>query len=435
MKVHSAQVRSTIENTDEDRLQSNDTPACLHADMALTFWSDIVGKVITNGGSTPFYVFSAGPVAEALTSLKAIEKVVPVPIRHWFPMKTQPLSPLLEWWHAQGRPVEVASEFELKAAIKTGFSPDRILLNGPAKNRLAPHLYLPGLRVNIDSSRELTDLAGLARKFNWSLGVRCLTSQETDPENPRYPTQFGLEPTEAVHVIRKLKAQRLKLETIHFHLRTNVQSAEMYGRAIRDVAEICAAARFHPRFLDIGGGLPAPRVMDRTGKPLNAQMDLLALGKVLSNVVREFPGLEEIWMENGRFLLAGSGALVTRVLDKKFRHGLQQLICDGGRTLHAIPSIWERHHVFPLSRRRAASVPTIVYGPTCMAFDQLGLFRLPRTVDAGDILVWLDAGAYHLQWETHFSHGPAEIWWHNGQSLHRVRQHGDFDSWWKNLGG
>ena len=56
-----------------------------------------------------------------------------IAFRHWLSLKTQPVAPLLRWWREQGRPVEVVSEFELRAALAEGFAPENILANGPAK--------------------------------------------------------------------------------------------------------------------------------------------------------------------------------------------------------------------------------------------------------------------------------------------------------------
>jgi diaminopimelate decarboxylase len=119
----------------------------------------------------------------------------------------------------------------------------------------------------------------------------------------------------------------------------------------------------------------------------------------------------DLWLENGRALFAEGGVLVVRVLEVKERRGLRQLIADGGRTLHALLSIWEQHELLPLSPRRGAECLTTIYGPTCMAFDQLARKPFPRSVRVGDPLLWFEAGAYHLPWETQFSHDPAEIWW------------------------
>lgn len=408
---------------------------CPHPIKVITFWENLLRNLRENGTVTPFFVFSPYPVEQALKSLCTIEKAVPVPVRHWFPCKAQPLAPLLDWWRRQNRPIEVASDFELMAARKLGFQPENILLNGPGKAWLIGFEGLRRLRVNIDSENELGVILPLAKELDWSLGVRCLTSEETDLENPGCPTQFGLEPNRAVKVLRKLMRAGVRLETIHFHLRTNVESAEAYQRAIEQVAHICRSAQFKPKYLDVGGGLPPPWIKSRSGKRLDSKMKLSALARVLAKAVDLFPGLQEIWMENGRFLAARSGVLVTMIRDRKVRNGLQQLICDGGRTLNAMPSVWEKHAIFVLQPRYSNLIRSMVYGPTCMAFDQLDQILLPSSLRIGDDLVWMDAGAYHLQWETRFSHGHAEIWWHEDSMVQRIRSNGQFSAWWENLGG
>ncbi len=137
---------------------------------------------------------------------------------------------------------------------------------------------------------------------------------------------------------------------------------------------------------------------------------------------------QELWLENGRWLSARSGVLVVKILDVKERRGMRQLICDGGRTMNALVSVWEQHELLPLARRRGPNMLTAVHGPTCMAFDQLARKPLPASLRPGDHLLWFDAGAYHLPWETRFSHGLAEVWWHEGEKLVRVRPAESFAS-------
>ena len=143
-----------------------------------------------------------------------------------------------------------------------------------------------------------------------------------------------------------------------------------------------------------------------------------------------FPGLRELWLENGRFLTARSGVLVVTVLDVKERGGLRQLICDGGRTMNALVSNWEEHALLSVPQRSGATQLTAVHGPTCMAFDQLTRRPLPRSLRPGDRLVWLDAGAYHIPWETRFSHGLAAVLWHADGKLTCARAAESFDAWW-----
>jgi hypothetical protein len=65
-----------------------------------------------------------------------------------------------------------------------------------------------------------------------------------------------------------------------------------------------------------------------------------------------------------------------------------------------------------------------------MAFDQLAGRALPRNIRSGDVLAWMEAGAYHIPWETRFSHGWTKVLWHKGALLRVVREAEDFASWW-----
>lgn len=386
------------------------------------------------GNKTPFYLCSAHPIAEALTELRVLECADLPPIRHWLSCKTQPLAPLLRWWRQQGRPIEVVSEFEYRAARQEGFDRGNILINGPAKHRWLPGVAEPGLLVNFDSPLELKALLPLAKKLQWHVGLRLRTSLEHDPEHPEYPTQFGFEPADATAALKTLRRAGLTPETLHFHLRTNVQNAAVYEQAVAEAHAFCVAANWWPGFLDCGGGLPPRHTLSPEGRAFAADFSLAELARVFRRWLPRFNGLRELWLENGRFVSARSGVLVVTVLDVKERAGLRQLICDGGRTLNALVSNWEEHELISLPSRSGPMVLTAVHGPTCMAFDQLTRRPLPRTLRPGDRLVWFEAGAYHLPWETQFSHGRATVLWHEGKTLQVARPAGGFEQWWSGAG-
>ena len=407
-----------------------------HPPETIEFWKRLVREALSLSTPTPFYLCSALPIAKKISELDAaliaagFQSAIANPkskisFRHWLSLKTQPVAPLLRWWKEQGRPVEVVSEFELRAALAEGFAPENILVNGPAKHRWLPQFGAPisesarfgkyqrtesefgaplqNLSVNFDSPAELAALLPLAKKYNWRCGVRILTSGEFDPESPEFPTQFGFTPDEAVVALKKLLRAKARVETVQFHLRSNISSVAVYERAIAEVAAVCRAAKFSPQFLDIGGGVPVRQVLSRSGKVFDGEFGLRSFAKMLRQSVKLFSDVREVWLENGRFVSASSGVLVVKILDVKERRGLRQLICDGGRTMNALTSVWEQHALLPLEERAGATTFTAVHGPTCMAFDQLARIPLPRSLRAGDHLLWLEAGAYHIPWELRFS--------------------------------
>jgi len=412
-----------------------------HTPETIKFWKRLVHEALLLSPPTPFYLFSALPISERISELDTalvaagfkseIQNLKSqIGFKHWLSCKTQPVAPLLRWWHAQGRNIEVVSEFELRAALAEGFAPENILVNGPAKHHWLPKFSLRDLSVNFDSPTEVTKLLPLAKKLNWRCGVRILTGEEFDSENPQFPTQFGFTPAEAVAALKKLLRAKVRTETVHFHLRTNISAVAIYERAITEVAKVCRAAKFNPLHLDIGGGIPVHHVLTRGGKVFDGEFGLRSFAQMLRQSAKLFSGLREIWLENGRWISAGSGALVIKILDVKERRGVRQLICDGGRTLNALTSLWEQHKIISVPERSGAETLTVVHGPTCMAFDQLARIPLPRLLKASDHLVWLDAGAYHIPWETRFSHGHAAILWHDGKDLKLVRERQSFENFW-----
>ena len=417
-----------------------------HAPEVIDFWQRLVREALARGTPTPFYLCSALPIAERIAELdKALayagfdtgraRRPGKIYCRHWLSCKTQPVAPLLRWWRGQGRPIEVVSDFELRAALVEGFAPEEMLINGPAKHHWLARQELRGLSVNFDSPAELAVLLPLAKKLDWRCGVRLNTNEEFDPENSQWPTQFGFTAAAAVVALRKLKRAGVRVETVSFHLRSNLPSALVYQRALAEVSEVCRTAKFAPLMLDLGGGLPARQVLAPNGKILDGEFGLRAFAEVLRQSAKQFPGLRELWLENGRFLSASSGVLVVKILDVKERRDQRQLICDGGRTLNALTSLWEQHRIVSLPERTGAEAPTTVYGPTCMAFDRLARISLPRALRPGDHLVWLEAGAYHIPWETRFSHGHAAVLWHDESGLQPARERQSFEDFWGQWAG
>ena len=393
-------------------------------------WPDVVREA-TARYETPLYIFASAPIADALVELGALEANLRLPVRHWFSLKTQPVAPVIRWWRDRGWGVEVVSQCELVAALQEGFAADSILINGVGKHAWLPRFSTRGLRVHFDSRREVEALAAHACKVGWRVGIRCHVPDEHDPDEPTFGGQFGMAQAEVAESLELLRLVGLVAESVHFHIGSNVTEPLAYGRSLAAVARLCASVRFSPGFVDCGGGLPVP------GEPLHAQggrpasVDFSAMRRLLGDIPVLFPDAREVWLENGRFVTSRSGVLVVRVLDIKDRSDSRYLICDGGRTNHAIVSDWETHEVSCVPHRDGPTCPTTVCGPTCMAFDRLLRAFLPSDIQVGDYIVWHNAGAYHVSWETRFSHGLATVLWYDDACNILVARAAESPSeWW-----
>src|SRR5690606_26204871 len=111
--------------------------------------------------------------------------------------------------------------------------------------------------------------------------------------------------------------------------------------------------------------------------------DFAEFREILGSIPEKFPGVREVWLENGRFLTGGAGALAVTVLDKKQRGGCSYVICDGGRVNHARMAAFEVHDIVLEPHRLGPPIRTIVCGPTCATIDRLGCWELPSSLVPG----------------------------------------------------
>ena len=383
---------------------------------------------------TPFYIVWAAPFAAAVRRAQAIT-IGRWKRRLWYSYKSQPVPALARFARDLGMGIEVVSPFELHAAQHMGFRPEETLVNGPAKHHWMPRDVL-GLNVVFDSLREVRELAPAAKALGWRCGLRVAVPQQINADAPQFPVQFGMCSSEIKQAVDELKSKEVELDILHFHLRSNVPDVSDYRYALEYLRDVADEAVIAPRIIDIGGGLPDPSLPTQPHFPT---VSLEELGEVLALSRPLFPKAEEIWLELGRALLAPAGALVVSVLDIKERSGFQVLICDGGRTNHALPSDWETHDVATARHLVGAGQrDTIISGPSCMAFDSFYQGAFSSDIRTGDRIIYFSAGSYHIPWETRFSFGECRVLWvgEDGQ-IEEIRIAESVEQWlgrWQNSG-
>jgi diaminopimelate decarboxylase len=397
----------------------------------MTDWGCLAGRA-DNLVGTPCYVIAEDCIADAIGRLQNLQSSVP--LRHWLSLKTQPVSRLIQLALSRGLGVDVVSEYELRAAIGEGVPAHMILINGVGKRRWLADCRVRNLTVHFDSIAEVRELATRARTLDWRVGLRCAIPEvapaDTDCDIPEW-NQFGMTGTEMKEAASMLARAGVAVSGLHFHLRTSVPVVGEYRRALSWLADVAELAGIRPAYVDVGGGLPVAGETSLDGVSAASTFDLVEFRSWLASIPRAFPSINEVWLENGRFLSAASAALVVTVLDRKVRGEETYLICDGGRVNHARMASFERHELVVLPERDGRCRKTTICGPTCGAIDRLGSWMLPESVAPGDRLIWLNAGAYHIPLETRFSTGLAPVvWFDHGQVPAVVRYRETAGEWW-----
>ena len=356
--------------------------------------------------------------------------------------KTNPLPGVISALHAAGALAEVISHFELWLAIELGVPAERIIFNGPGKTRdaieFAAHHGI-GM-INVDGISEVDEIARAARSAErkQNVGVRIITSVG-------WSSQFGLSISSgnAMEAFRRIRQHNHLLPTgLHLHLGTGIRDVAIYLRAVREMLEFARAVRselgIHITQLDLGGGFGVPTVRPFTewdtrlilnGRP-PAPVDVAAAARpddyargIIELMQKYYPTNADrsptVILEPGRAITSSSQCLVLRVLAiKEDRSGVRNVILDGGKNI-AMPPGYEWHELLAVTGAADARDSCYnFYGPLCHPGDLHFRSKTFRTLEAGDLVAIMDAGAYFIPNQMNFSNPrPAVVMVRDGQTV------------------
>jgi diaminopimelate decarboxylase len=357
---------------------------------------------------TPFYAYDFDVFDEQARRLRA---AVPARFELFYAVKANPSLSVLSAFARRGLGADVASAGEITAALAAGFSPDRLLMSGPAKTDvdLAAAVRAGILAVNAEGPAELDRLQAIAEEAKSRVDVQ-LRLNPRGRKTERIPIlggrgagKFGMSMVLARETLaRRSRWPRLFLSGFHVFQASNVLDAKAFVENVRRilaiVLDLARRSDVSLRLVDLGGGFGIPYA------PGEERLDLGALKRGLSRIASEISrealfARTRFLFEPGRYLTAPAGVYVCRVLDVKRNGGRRSALhalVDGGIHHLLRPALVGRHPVRLISagRRRTPAGPVTIGGPLCTSLDVLAERELLPTPEPGDLVAFSNAGAY-----------------------------------------
>ena len=342
--------------------------------------------------SAPFFVYDLDALQQHIASLQNDQ------IKLWFAVKANPLSKVIETLVQQGMNFDVASLGELEQVLAQGVSPERILNTGPAKSPAQlKHFLERGVNTFVvESINQLEQLNRLARDYSLTPQVLlrvqlCFASDDNNPLGGNSLTPFGLGALEWAQ-INLADYDAVNVVGLHIFQWGNIlepqQLIGLWQQMIPPLVALAQQLEFELKVLDLGGGLGIPYADD--GTRLDWSMLVAAL-----TTIKHQAGVNELWLELGRFAVGEYGHYLTAVVDRKTNYHQQLLVLEGGINHLLRPAITDQP--FPVDLLRASATqcqPFHIHGPLCTSLDKLGLLQLPQDVRVDDLLVFSQCGAY-----------------------------------------
>jgi len=368
---------------------------------------------------TPFFLFSEQALAENYHRLARPVSELPGGGCIDYCVKTNHELALLHLIRGLGAGAMVSCGWELELALAAGFDPARISFHGPCKTAKELHQAVTagvGL-IHVYSSEEIDELNGIAggngRRMNVSLRLPTPGPRWLRGPAGWYAQRLGIPWEQAAGLaVRSSTLPWVRPVGLSVHLGTHVTHPAPYRQALRSLVRLARelAHTGNPlRMITLGGGWPSEtlqRVRLKTlirGTAVGERPPTLPAAMRLAQQVAaafraeiERSRLAEpplLRLEPGRGLVGSSGVLVTRVRALRGRWAF----VDGSRNYLPERLLTSRRLILPSVRRTGNPLRrSHISGATLNTMDVLALgVKLP-VLHVGDVLAFLDAGAYSL---------------------------------------
>jgi diaminopimelate decarboxylase len=383
---------------------------------------DVPLRQLAERVGTPLYVYSASKIRAQFEKFDRAFSGLSHLI--CFAMKSNSNLSVLGLLGRLGAGIDVVSVGELFRAHRAGVPAHRVVFSGVGKTEeeIAAALKAGILMFNVESGEELEAIHRVAERMRRPAPVSIRVNPDVAVDTHHHITtgkaenKFGVpyEDAEALYRRAADKLPWLKIVGIQSHIGSQITDVKPYRQTLDKLLALVDRLEEHGIYLhmiDLGGGLGVTYKDERPPQPAD-------LARALSS------GLKgrnlRLLFEPGRFLVAESGCLVTKVLYRKDTRHKNFVIVDGAMNDLARPALYDAHHpIWPVRKGASPRYTADVVGPVCESGDYFAKAREIPKPEPGDYLALMAAGAYGFSMSSQYNARPraAEVlvqgskWW------------------------
>lgn len=345
-------------------------------------------------------------------NIEELEKNMPSQVRLYYAMKANPNEEIMQEMHEHNyvKGIEIASAGELERALQY-YSGKDIIFTGPGKTDFElEQAIVNSIRlINVESMTEAVRINNIIKRLDREpidvlLRINLNYSVIDGVENMSgYSTKMGIDEEVYIENYKAInRMEGINVRGIHAFAASGVldyQTLLDVDRYIFDFVDRLQQEVGNIDIIDLGGGLG----IDYTDQ--NRELNVIQYGKHLSKLIEQYNLVgKEIIMELGTYIVGNAGYYTAKIIDIKKVKGKKHIIIAGGVNHMGLPLEMRRKHPVRIIQMHASKLypeqmgvykETVdISGPLCIVSDKLSWDEYIECAEIGDIVVYLQAGAY-----------------------------------------
>ena len=378
-------------------------------------------KKLSQEFQTPFYCYDQAIINNKINFLNNLK----LNFNHnfSFAIKANPNLAIINLFKQKDIGAVVVSSGELYKALRSGIKPNKIMFNGSSKNdfdlKYAITQKISSINIeNIeelqlinDYSKEKGLITDIGIRINPGIDAKTLSKITTGKSGGK----FGIEINQIdFDMIKELNHINLKTLSVHIgsQITEHKNLIESY-QSIISLADKLNNQGFEIRYLDFGGGFA---VLDNGNQGLDFDLWSSELNAIMNH--KNY----EVIFEPGRFLIADSGYLVSKVNFLKKSGNKNIALLDSSMSEYIRCALYGIEPIIELieSDQKSEKIKYDIGGGVCESSDFFIRDALLPPLKVGDIIIFKNVGAYGSSMSSTYNSRPRPLEVLFSKDEHRV---------------
>ena len=390
-----------------------------------------VSRIVKEVG-TPCYIYSHATLLRHFRAYDSAFSSIPHVIA--FAMKANSNLAVLRLMAREGSGADIVSGGELFRALRAGVPASKIVFAGVGKasDEIREALKADILMFNVESSAEIRAINDVAASVGKQARIALRINPDVDPKTHPYistgmkKSKFGIAADRALDEYKMASSLgHIDVVGVHAHIGSQLTDVTPFVDSLKKIVALIETLKgqgIDIQYLNIGGGLGITYGDEKPPLPQD-------LADAISPLVKDL-GVTLV-MEPGRVIAGNAGIMVTKALYEKVGETKRFVIVDAAMNDLLRPSLYSAYHeIRPVNEEaghRAKHQMDIV-GPVCESGDFLAKDRLLATVEPGELLAVMSAGAYGFVMASNYNSRPrAPEVLVDGRDMHVIRARETYD--------